>query len=97
MELRLDDLRTALADGIARVDRSEKRIQKTVTSARRLVQSNGLEHAGIEAEFDELEEPLVQAALSLDPPEPEETFEDDRPTGIPGISRARLEELRRGA
>jgi len=50
----LADLVLAVDDGIRRVDRAESRIQKTVTSARRLVKESGLEHAGIEAEASEL-------------------------------------------
>jgi len=48
-------LTIAVSEGIARVDRHEKRVQKTVTSARRLVREAGLEHAGIEAESEELQ------------------------------------------
>jgi len=54
LERRLDDFEIAVSEGIARVTRHEKRIQKTVTSARRLVREAGLEHAGIEAEYAEL-------------------------------------------
>lgn len=49
------ELKLAVDEGIRRVDRAENRIQKTVTSARRLVRENGLEHAGIEAEYSELQ------------------------------------------
>lgn len=63
----MDRLKLAVSEGIARVDRSEKRIQKTVTSARRMVRDSGLEHAGIEAEFAELESPDAEADESLPP------------------------------
>lgn len=49
-------LKAAIAEGIERVERAEKRVQKTVASARRLVKANGLEHPGLEAEADELRE-----------------------------------------
>jgi len=52
---RIDTLTLAVDEGIRRVDRAENRIQKTVTSARRLVRDAGLEHAGIEAEYEELQ------------------------------------------
>lgn len=52
---RLDKLTLAVSDGIERVSRAENRIQKTVTSARRLVRDAGLEHAGIDAEHAELQ------------------------------------------
>jgi len=54
---RIDNLTLAVDEGIRRVDRAESRIQKTVTSARKLVRENGLAHAGIEAEFEELQPP----------------------------------------
>jgi len=52
---RLDRLTLAMSDGIERVARAENRVQKTVTSARRAVRDAGLEHAGIEAEHEELQ------------------------------------------
>lgn len=67
---RIDTLTLAVSDGIARTDRAEKRIQKTVTSARRLVREAGLEHAGIEAEYAELLPPDDERVEAL-PPMPE--------------------------
>jgi len=52
---RVDALTVAVSEGIAGYQRHEKRIQKTVTSARKLVRDSGLEHAGIEAEYAELQ------------------------------------------
>jgi len=49
-------LRVAVSEGIAGYNRHEKRVQKTVSSARRLVREAGLEHAGIEAEHAELQQ-----------------------------------------
>ncbi len=85
-------LRLAVEHGIERVDRAEKRVQKTVASARRLVASSGVEHAGLEAEDEELRERNGEAVEALPAVQPE--LVDDRPTGIPGISRSRLNELR---
>jgi len=69
---RLDDhdgelakLRLAVSDGIERVARAENRIQKTVTSARRAVREAGLEHAGIDAEFEELRPPDAEGIEPL--------------------------------
>ena len=71
LNYRMDNLALAVEEGIRRVDRAENRIQKTVTSARRLVRENGLEHAGIEAEFAELESPNAEGIPALPPvPEP---------------------------
>ena len=89
----LQQTKLAVSDGIARNTRAEKRIEKSIASARRLVAQNGLEHPGLEAEAAELragdddrsEEPELQPVRSEVVP--------DRPTGIPGISRADLREL----
>lgn len=52
----IESLTYAISEGIARTDRAEKRVQKTVSSARRLLRENGLEHAPLEAEVAELHE-----------------------------------------
>jgi len=80
---RIDALTLAVAEGIKGYKRAENRVQKTVTSARRLVRESGLEHAGIEAEYDELQsrddEPVhVSEVLPLLP-----EMESDPPTHIP--------------
>jgi len=87
-------LRLAVSDGIERVARAEKRIQKTVTSARRAIRDAGLEHAGIEAEHDELQprddEPSrADSVLPL-----YEEVEAPAYSGIPGLSGAELQEIR---
>jgi len=79
---RIDSLKLAVADGIERVARAENRISKTVTSARRLVRENGLEHAGIEAEFEELQPANGEAVEPL-PPLPEQVGET-RTIRVPG-------------
>jgi len=86
-------LTLAISDGIQRVDRAEKRVQKSVTGARKLLRENGLEHPALEAEFEELhgedgdgsETPELQ--LLPGPVEP------DPKTGIPGVSWAQLQEI----
>jgi len=80
--LRIDRLTNAVADGIERVARSENRIQKTVTSARRLVKESGLEHAGIEAEAEQLRDTDDEGIQPL-PAVPEEV-EQARAIRIPG-------------
>lgn len=84
----------AVSDGIARTDRAEKRIRKTVTSAKRLLAESGLEHAALEAEHDELREPDDEALqevplLALSPPVARGR------TGIPGLSPETLEDFER--
>lgn len=86
-------LKLAVSDGILRVDRADKRIQKSVTGARRLLRENGLEHPALEAEFEELggedgtgsEEPELQLMPS--------DVEPNQKTGIPGVSWAQLQEI----
>jgi len=96
LERRIDQLTQAVAEGIERVDRAEKRIRKSVTSARKLVRENGLEHPAIEAEYEELRErdaePIEGGELQLVP----EPVEEDRKTGIPGLSPATLAAMRGG-
>jgi len=93
--LEIKNLTLAVSDGIARVDRAEKRVQKTVTSARRLVREAGIEHAGIEAEYEELQ-PVDGEPLEEQPVLPLfEDVEDARPSGIPGLSNAALAALQR--
>jgi len=89
LTVRVDNLTLAVSDGIARVDRAEKRIQKTVTSARRLVREAYLEHAGIEAEYDELEPPddLGVEPLPALPEEVESTASVRVPGGSISLER----------
>lgn len=78
----MKSLTLAVAEGIERVTRAEKRIQKQVTGARRLVREAGLEHPGIEAEFAELESRDAEAGQELPPvPTP---LEERRAVRIPG-------------
>jgi len=90
----IEALNLAVSEGIARTDRAEKRIQKTVASARRLVAAAGLEHPGLEAENDELREsdaaPSEEAELRIVP----EPVADRGRTGVPGISHSDLDRMR---
>jgi len=79
---RMDGLTVAVSEGIAGYRRHEKRIQKTVSSARRLVREAGLEHAGIEAEYSELRPRDAEAIEPLSAV-PEEV-EPARTVRIPG-------------
>jgi len=86
-------LTLAVEHGIERVDPAEKRVQKTVTSARRLLRENGLEHAGLDAEASELRERDGEASeepeLQLVPAQ----VAPRRHTGIPGLSLETLDEM----
>jgi hypothetical protein len=92
-DLRFEALTVAVSEGIAGYQRAEKRVQKTVASARRLVAEHGLEHAGIEAEAAELLDRDAGegdgAELQLMP----EAVEDLRPSGIPGVSRKEIADI----
>lgn len=83
-DVQLAKLTLAVSDGIERVARAENRIQKTVTSARRAVREAGIEHAGIDAEFDELR-PANGEGIEPLPAMPTEV-ETTRVVRIPGGS-----------
>lgn len=92
-----DDLKSltlAVAEGIERVSRAENRIAKTVTSAKRLVANAGLEHAGIEAEDQELRERDGEGSEDAPLPYVQGVLELDGPSGIPGMSRSELRAFR---
>jgi len=78
-------LTIALDEGIAGYRRSEKRIQKTVTSSRRLLRENGLEHAGLEAEAQELRDRDDEPIEPL--PAMPEQVETTRKVRFPGASQ----------
>lgn len=54
LDKRLVETRQAVAEGIERVDRSERRIKATVTRARKELESRGYTDPGLEAEDHEL-------------------------------------------
>ncbi len=96
---RLDELKLAISDGIARNDRADKRIEKTVARARRQLAAAGLEDAGLEAEADELRGRDGDPGPELELLTVSEDLAEYRPSGIPGVSMAELDALRerRGA
>jgi hypothetical protein len=52
---RLEEMRHAIAEGIERVDRSERRIQQVVRRAQKKLAEAGYQDAGVEAEADQLQ------------------------------------------
>ena len=54
LERRLKDTNVAVAEGIERTDRTERRIASTVARARKELRESGLDHPGVEAEDHEL-------------------------------------------
>jgi len=87
-QARIDDLQLAVSDGIERVHRAEARIKKTVTNAKRLLADGGLEHPALDAEAEEISERDGEPSTQPELFEVPSVLEDDRPTGIPGLSRA---------
>lgn len=88
----------ALAEGIERVDRSERRVKATVARARKELEASGVIDPGVEAEAEQLR--LVDAAGGSDrgmyavPAEVEVPAE--APSSIPGVSAAQLRSMRGG-
>ncbi|MEE8492520.1 MAG: hypothetical protein V3S25_00635 [Nitrospirales bacterium] len=80
----VERLKFAIAEGIERTDRAEKRIRKSVSSARRLVTESGLEHPGLEAEDEEIRARDGEGILPLSPLPT--GLEESRTIRIPGGS-----------
>jgi len=84
--LEIQELRLAVDEGIRNVRRAEKRVAKTVQTARRQLANSGLENPGLEAEAEEIRDRDGDrgdegGVLALQP-----DVEEDEPieTGIPG-------------
>ena len=96
VDRRLNEMLQALAEGIERVDRSERRIRATVARAQKKLEEAGYEDAGVEAEVAGLQ--LVDVRGSEDVamrvvPEDVET-DADSPSSIPGVSAETLAKAR---
>jgi len=79
LQRQLDRLTLAIAEGIERTDRAEKRVQKTVQGAKRLVAAHGLEHGGLDAEVAELAERNGEDIEEAEVLEVREVVEPDQP------------------
>lgn len=97
LQRQIDRLQLAVSDGIERVARAESRVSKTVTSARRLLAEGGIEHAGLEAEAEELRGRNEPTSEAEPVPELQPVLVDDRPSGIPGMTIDHLARLQRDA
>lgn len=94
-EKKLKDLVLAVDEGIARVSRSERRVDATVKRARKELAALGYESAGLEAEAAELR--LVDGAGSPGgalPEVSEGVAPADAPSSIRGVSAAQLRRVR---
>lgn len=94
---RLDTLTLAMAEGIERVTRSERRVNATVSRARKELATHGYESPGLEAEAAELQpidgEGGGEGGVPAVPADVVEPLE--QPRGIPGtVSQKLLKVLR---
>jgi len=91
----IQETRLAVADGIERVDRAERRIKATVKRARSELAAEGFESSGLEAENHELQ--LLDGGRSGErelPPVSEEVENvDPAPSSIPGVTADALRKV----
>lgn len=90
---RVDDLFTAVSQGILHVDRSEKRVQATIRRARSEFADGGFEHDGLEAEHAEFS--VIDGGGSEGvklPPVPPDVAGNE--SSIPGVSIEQLRAIR---
>jgi len=96
LEKTLKDTNVAVAEGIERVERTERRIASTVARARKELRESGYDHPGVEAEAHELRNvdgggggdvgvPPVQEAVEADA---------DHPSSIRGVPASTLRRVR---
>jgi len=92
IESKFKNLLQAVADGIERVDRSERRVIATLKRGRKELAEHGLESAGLEAEVAELQ--LVDGTGGEEQGMPavrEEVAADGgTPSSVPGVSVEQL-------
>jgi len=96
LERRLKDTNVAVAEGIERVERTERRISSTVARARKELRESGLEHPGVEAEDHELRRVDGDGSHGTEvlnlPGEVEEAA--DAPSSIRGVPASTLRRIR---
>ena len=96
LEKRLRDTNVAVAEGIERTDRSERRIASTVARARKELRESDFEHPGLEAEAHELRKVDGDGGHGtevLHLPEKVEADADD-PSSIRGVPASTLRRVR---
>ena len=96
LERRLDETRVAVAEGIERTDRTERRIASTVARARKELRESGYDHPGVEAEAAGLRK--VDGDGSDDggvqPVQGEVAADADQPSSIRGVPASTLRRVR---
>ena len=96
LEKRLKDTNVAVAEGIERTDRTERRIASTVARARKELRQSGYDHPGVEAEAHELR--TVDDGRGEDggvqPVSGEVAADADHPSSIRGVPASYLRRVR---
>jgi len=96
VEKTLRDTNIAVAEGIERVERTERRIASTVARARKELRESGYDHPGLEAEDHELRKVDGDGSHGtevLNVPEPVEA-DPDAPSSIRGVPASTLRRVR---
>ena len=96
LEKTLKDTNIAVAEGIERVERTERRIASTVARARKELRESGYDHPGVEAEAHELRNVDGGGGEGGGvPPVPEAVEADaDHPSSIRGVPASTLRRVR---
>ena len=96
LEKTLKDTNVAVAEGIERVERTERRIASTVARARKELRESGYDHPGVEAEDHELRkrdgDGSDDGGVQLVPGAVEE--DADHPSSIRGVPASTLRRVR---
>jgi len=92
----LKEYKIALAEGIERVDRSERRIKATVARARKELEARGYKDPGLDAEDYQLRllDGVGSAEGNLQPVRDAVGADTPLRSGIPGLSGAELQAIR---
>lgn len=96
LERRLKDTNVAVAEGIERTDRTERRIASTVARARKELRESGYDHPGVAAEDHELRKVDGDGSHGtevLNLPEAVEA-DADNPSSIRGVPASTLRRVR---
>jgi len=96
LEAERKQMTLAIAEGIERVDRADRRIKDTVRRARKELADDGYAHSGLEAEASEFR-PIDGAggpAGGLQPVPGALEEVDEAPSTIPGVTLAQLRQIR---
>ncbi len=96
LEKKVEGWTLAIAEGIERVDRSERRIHATIKRARKELKALGYEDAGLEAEAAELRKVDGEGSTDGGVPDVQQSVEPalEEASSIRGVSAALLKRVR---